>query len=130
MKTHSIGAVSRLGKENRRNRDSKKAQVLRNSPARQTIKRDPGTRGKAVVREDTPGPHVPCVVSRKITFVGLLRDGGRAAGLQAAVLRPQGRIEGYARRVVAMGETQGGTDSTPFPALQIPRMWDGEYWPG
>ena len=39
-------------------------------------KQDPGTRGKAVVREDTPGSHVPCEVSRKITFVGLLRDGG------------------------------------------------------
>jgi len=40
----------------------------------------------------------------------------------------------FARRVVAMGEVdllmQGGTDSTPFPALQIPQMWDGEYWPG
>jgi len=40
----------------------------------------------------------------------------------------------FARRVVAMGEVdrlmQGGTDSTPFPALQIPQMWDGEYWSG
>jgi len=39
----------------------------------------------------------------------------------------------YARRVVAMGEVdllvQGGTDSTSFPALQIPpsSLWDGEY---
>jgi hypothetical protein len=64
----------------------------------------------------------------------LMEDGRRACMLWSSGHRVQmnSLVELiFARRVVAMGEVdllvQGGTDSTSFPALQIPQRWDREY---